>query len=252
MFRRAFTDTLQQASGPGGIVFFLFSLLAPPAAVWFSQGRQAVTWDSAYIALSGFGAAAIVLLLYNLCATPARVAREQAGAFEADLNSVKAQMASLQERPRIDLQIDSIGINSNATPTGFPVLVVASIRNVGNRPSALENWAVDVVPLQGDEIRLNIVHAAQGVNIVNQAGFASAYAARDEIYEKTLEPISVGGFKRGFIAAYSGNPRVGGLVNGDIIRVSCDDTHGVRWEAVRAVGEVPTDITPPWYPGMSG
>jgi hypothetical protein len=207
--RRACSDTVKQAGGPGGIAFLLFGTLAGWISLRPVAGAAAMTAavPSLVAGLVGFGVTALMILIGNLATAPFHLERERRSACEATLAETKAQLERQAEattrRPNL------IGV-SRGIIHGAPDPEIANLKqlwinleivNTGNMPSAIPtgSWKISLVEENGGEEYITIVSHGP-VTVWDASGVGRIFHPSKAIYTLgSATPIEIGGMIEGFL-----------------------------------------------------
>lgn len=132
----------------------------------------------------------------------------------------------IESRSRLRLEFQSVfwGGSMEGSPDTSCVICLITVSNVGNFPSAARNWRVQLI-LRDAQHDLQLAHVPE-VNVQSAGGGSARFTEADAIYNKTFQPVPVGGMAQGYILASVASEVCGQIEPGDKVAVTCEDIHG--------------------------
>lgn len=127
---------------------------------------------------------------------------ESGAAFEETQNQISRQNSEIEalqsSGPNLEGKIETVWVTDDIreNPDEAAVFVMLSIINSGNTPSVAIDFGLFIIT-DDKEYRVGIVNLEN--IIVNHGGKSITYKGKDAIFNKTANPIPVGGISQGFL-----------------------------------------------------
>lgn len=136
-------------------------------------------------------------------------------------------------KPDISMFVEMAGFNPPANTRA--VFLLLRVSNVGGLPTALHSWAIRARTSEGNPIPVRLTYADHVSLQPDTHSPKVTYPREEAIYEKTTQPIAVGGVIVGWLLGFIDPAGPAKLEVGDVVTIECNDAFGASWCIEQAI-----------------